>query len=161
MNALENRNTAIEAQETIIRRELDLTASNKGLSHYKFPGIIFDEVAAKLVADGYDVERWFFSDPREDCFSIIFFDNLATGTLYDYTEDDCSSCNSCCGRCRGCSCDDDGCCDCCDCCDDNDDCIDDNDDCCGHDCCGHDCGGNGCGGNGCGGNSCGGNDSKE
>lgn len=159
MNALENRIIAIKRQETIIRRELDLAASNKGLSYYKFPGIIFDEIAAKLVTDGYDVERWSFADPREDCFSIIYFDNLTTGTLYDHIEVDYSSCNSCHGRYRGCN--DDDCCD-------NDDCIcsclDDDDCSCGcdsNDSCGRSCGGNGCCGHSCDGNSCCSQVSKE
>lgn len=103
MNALENRKTAVTAQEIAIRVELDRLAL-AGITQYEYPyGVILDEVASNLIADGYDVERYQFNDPRES-FSMVYFDDLAgEGHLYDYfecdcdcdcNEDDCSGCES-------------------------------------------------------------------
>lgn len=120
MNAIENRKMAITAQENAIRKKLDQLA-NLGITQYEFPdGIILDEVATSLTADGYDVERWFFDDPRE-CFSMVHFDDFANGHLYDFFENDCDC------EC-GCDCNDDcecdsGCHDTCKCsCGNNNDC---------------------------------------
>lgn len=92
MKAIENRNVAATAQENTIRMKLDQLAK-QGITQYEFPdGIILDEVATSLTADGYDVERWCFPDPRER-FSMVYFDDFASGQLYDFCEDD--------GECRG------------------------------------------------------------
>lgn len=115
MKAIENRTKAVTAQEITIRKKLDQLAG-QGITQYKFPdGIILDEVANKLTADGYDVERWCFADPEES-FSMVYFDHAEEGVpghLYDYDEDDCCNCNcdcdSCCNGncgCGGCSTDD-------------------------------------------------------
>ena len=118
MNAIENRAKAVKAQEITIRQELDQLA-DQGITQYEFPhGIILDEVATSLTADGYDVERWFFDDPRE-CFSMVYFDDLANGHLYDLCEEDCECCCDCNDDCECAS----GCHDNCKCsCGNNDDC---------------------------------------
>ena len=143
MNAIENRTKAVKAQEITIRQELDQLA-DEGITQYEFPhGIILDEVATSLTADGYDVERWFFADPRE-CFSMVYFDDLANGHLYDFCEDECECCCDCNDDCEcGSGCTDDyecgsGCNDTCKC-----SCGNDNDCECGsscHDTCKCSCG---------------------
>lgn len=134
MNAIENRMRAVPIQENAIRKKLDQFA-NQGITQYKFPdGIILDEVANNLTADGYDVTRWFFANPEES-FSMIYFDHSKEGVpghLYDYHEYDCCNCTCkcCCNECCACG-----------------SCLDDDCEC--DNCCNGDCASCGCSNHGC------------